>query len=133
MRDTTIFGCVLLVIAAAMAVTHLRSWRRREHGGMADDERAFYGRQFARRLGTSGLVGGIGLLAVISGWTTDVRLIASIWLGALLLLLVMVLMAGVDWLASRRFFLRALQQQALRRNELLAEVRQLREQRARSE
>ncbi len=127
MPETILFAAALMGLSATLVVIHLRAWRKRDHGGLTDEDYLFFRGQFQRRLLTSGLIGVIGLAMLGHFWTLDLRSATILWLGVLSLVGGVLLLALLDWLASRRFVQRHLVEHAQLRQRLLAEAKELRE------
>ncbi len=135
---TAFVSLALLLISAALVITHIRAWRAADHGGLGAAEREFHERRYRRRLQSSLMLGVIGLLVLGDLWLDTIfqdawaRLLY--WSGVGLLLLWLLLLAASDWLASRQHYRGQLDRLQADRDVLRAELERLRrEHRERSE
>ena len=126
MPETALFSALLVALSIVLVVVHLRAWRKRDHGGLTDEDYRFFRGQYYRRLVTSGLIGVIGLTMLGHLALRDLRAISILWLGVLLLVGSVLVLALVDWAASRGFVKRHMAEHAKVREQLLADVQRLR-------
>lgn len=122
---------VVLIGASAIALRrHRVQWHRQRHArGLGDADRGFFYRQYRRRMQVSVMLGicGIGIFLgtnVLSPRAAP-RLFILCWLGTLLLLLWMALLAAADALAIRNHARRDLQHIADQQHVLRAKLRRM--------
>lgn len=99
-----VVGVSLLLASLVLLALHFAAWRRVDHGGLADREREFARRQFRRRLQISGMLGVVGLLMLTTLWAEETSMQLVLWLAMLFALLWVMLMAMIDFWASRSHF-----------------------------
>ncbi len=126
MWSTLLFALSLLATSAVLILWHVLSWRRADHGALADAEYRFYRNQFRRRLQTSALLGLVGLLALADLWIANVVTRAVLWCVILLIVLWTLVLAGSDWLASRLHFQKLLSASAVEHALLKREIEKFR-------
>jgi hypothetical protein len=100
-------GVALVVLGIMFLRRHRRTWSaRRDDAALPDDERRYYGRQYRRRLVTSGLIVLLGVLIPIGDMLLDHRpappavALTLFWIGILLLVLLVLLLGFVDLFAT---------------------------------
>ena len=119
----------LLLCATGLMISHLRTWRRLQQGELEAEEFDYHRRQFRRRTQTSGL---LGLLAVaifvgrLILTTGPPLLVLIFWIGVLLVLGWMALLALVDIWATKHHFGRLRQTYLIEEAKLQAELRRIR-------
>jgi hypothetical protein len=92
---------LLIGLSVLLLAWHLRSWRTADHGGLTEKHYQFHRRQFGRRVAASGLIGLIGLLMAADSWIVHPIAKLAYWSGIAALVVVTMLLALADWLASR--------------------------------
>ncbi len=130
-RETVIAGLVLLALALALGVRQWLERRRREPAATDLDARYFAGRDRRRALSAAlmGLAAGLMLASVRIDprrSRADARLWLLLWVGVLGLTFVLVLLAGLDWVANRGDAIRQRRQLDAEQRALLAEMARLR-------
>lgn len=100
MNGSQWFSLFLLVLSAGMMWFHVNFWRSKRSEGVLDAELQFFWRQFLRRIGTSGLIGLIGLAVLASHAFTNPTTSGFYWYWAGLMTVVIVL--GILALADMR-------------------------------
>jgi hypothetical protein len=123
---TVMVAAALVFASLALSASHLRAWRHASHGGLGEQEQSFHARRFRRRVQASVMLGVIGLLLLGDLWLTDGWPALLYWLGVLLLLVWLLLLAASDWLASRVHFRGQIIRLQNERAVLQAELDQLR-------
>ena len=105
MLYSAIVSGVLLLLVAVLMFLHLRAWRRTKQHTADVEELDYRGRQFRRRMQTSALLG-ILALAILFGpmirgpWW----FVAVFWLGVLLIIAWVSLLALADVVATTVYF-----------------------------
>lgn len=126
------FSALLLVISAGLIWHHIRVWNTAKIDPENLRAIEFARQQYRRRMNASGLVGVVGITVLAGIWIHDPFVAACYWLGVLLLVLWILLLAMFDALHSfsflRRQRRRHLVEQAELQAQLLREIRRLREQ-----
>ena len=117
------FSACLVLLSLALLAWHWSAWRKIDHGGLAQRDQEFFRRQFRRRTLISGMVGVIGLMIACSLWIEETWAQATFWVGVLMALVWMVLLAMMDWWSSRTFYGRDQAVHAAAIEVLKAEVR----------
>jgi hypothetical protein len=126
LTGATLLGCALMAGSALLLLWHLRAWRLADNGALSDVDYQFHRRQFFYRLASSGTIGVIGGLMVGDRWIEAPLIKLAYWGGIAALVLVMVMLALRDWLASRLYFEREATNQAVEHAELRAEIERFR-------
>jgi hypothetical protein len=101
---TVVFALLLVVLSLAMLSFHWAAWRKADHGGLSEREQQFARRQFRRRTQASGMLGAIGLLMLTTQWVEEKSMALALWLAILCAVAWVMLMALIDWWASRAFY-----------------------------
>jgi len=97
---TITFSVLLVGLSLVLLAIHWNTWRKSDHGGLAQREQKFYRQQFRRRIMSSGMLGVTGLVMLGSLWIEQAWALAMLWIGVMLALLWVVLMALLDWWSS---------------------------------
>ncbi|MBM82998.1 MAG: hypothetical protein CMJ78_20745 [Planctomycetaceae bacterium] len=124
-------GVILLVIGGGMMYSHTQSWRRHKNDGSLDDfDRKHYYKRYRRRMQTSGLITLLGILIPIGDapfvWgQRDEVLSSAYWLGVLILLMWIIVMALGDMTSSRLHGNVAMARIRQKQRELEAQVAEL--------
>ncbi|MFO0900693.1 MAG: hypothetical protein U0836_24960 [Pirellulales bacterium] len=100
----TLFALTIVSVAVALIFWNLRSWRAAEQLPADSRERAFARGQFRRRLQTSVLIALLGFALFVGQFVRSVNWIGPYWLGVLLLLGWVVLLALLDIGAIHRYY-----------------------------
>ncbi len=101
MTATYALAAGLILASLGLLGWHLRSWRQTDTGALTDRDYHFHRRQFFRRLLASGLLGIVGLLMFGDTWIVAPIVKLAYWTGIASLVLVTMLLAAIDLLASR--------------------------------
>jgi|GEM_PF-4464401 len=126
MNGTLVLGIALMTASVVLLLCHLRSWRQADNGALSDSDYQFHRRQFLSRLASSGTIGVIGGLMVGDRWI-DAPLVKLVyWAGIAALVVVMVVLAMRDWLASRLYLEREAASHAAEHAQLRAEIERYR-------
>ncbi|QDT63281.1 hypothetical protein [Calycomorphotria hydatis] len=125
-----VFGLFLMAVAGVFIWTHWRTWkRRRDDLTLSDEEFRFHRNQFRRRVQTSGLIFLLGILIPAGDWyferNKDPFVFAIFWIGILLIVLWIVLLAVGDFVSGRLHLMSALRKIERRREALEEEVANL--------
>jgi len=103
--STAIVSAVLLLLAAVMMVLHMRAWRRAKRHTTDVAELDYRGRQFRRRMQTSALLGILGLAIMFGSLIRGPWwFVAIFWVGVLLVLAWLALLALADVVATKLYF-----------------------------
>jgi hypothetical protein len=103
-ESTVVLAAALVLFALVMLGIHWNTWQRADHGGLSDRDRLYYSRQFRRRILSSGMLGLMGLLMLGGLWIEATWAQALFWVGMLLGILAVMLLALTDWWSSRAHF-----------------------------
>ena len=101
---SSLFALVLVAIAVALILWHLQTWRAAQQLPEDSRERAFAGRQFRRRMQTSGMIALLGLALALGQLVTSPVWIGPYWLGVLLLVGWVLLLALLDIGAIHKYY-----------------------------
>jgi hypothetical protein len=101
---TIVFAILLVVLSLVLLAIHWAAWRKSDHGGLSDREQQFARRQFRRRTQISGMLGAIGLLMLTTQWVEEKTMSLALWLAVLCAVAWLILMALIDWWATRAFY-----------------------------
>jgi len=101
---TIVFAILLVVLSLVLLAIHWAAWRKSDHGGLSDREQQFARRQFRRRTQISGMLGAIGLLMLTTQWVEEKTMSLALWLAVLCAVAWLILMALIDWWATRTFY-----------------------------
>lgn len=116
----------LLFCAAAWIVWHVRAWRRVQRQQPEGDELDYRRRQFRRRMQTSVMMALLAA-AILAGQflTRPAWLVLLFWVGVLLVVAWVVLLALVDVWATKHYFGRLRQKYFIEEAKLQAELRRI--------
>jgi hypothetical protein len=127
MLSTLLVAGLLIAVGIGSGCWQVAARRSQLQQALAPYEQDFYARRHRRRLQISGLLGLVALAIVGGLWVHDPLLTGIYWLGVLLLLVWIILLAMVDASASHGFFTRLrarqLADRATLQRELLARHR----------
>ena len=107
MLPTILLGLALLVFSGLLVWTHMRGWRAAVRGDLDERDRLFAWRQFRRRMQSSTMIGIAAVAIMAAPYVTSIAspLLSLFYLlGLFLLVLWIVLLAGVDAIATRRHY-----------------------------
>ncbi len=121
-----LFGLCLCGLSAIMLMRNRAAWRTVDGTERDEGERSFQQRQYRRRGYATALIGVVGLSIILSVWVPDSTAAAFYWIGVILLVCWMALLAVADLIATRSHFNRLLQDQRDERLVLEAELDQIR-------
>jgi hypothetical protein len=93
-----------VVLSLVLLAVHWAAWRKADHGGLAAREQQFAQRQFRRRTLASGMLGAIGMLMLTTQFVAERSMALALWLAILCAVMWLVLMAVIDWWATRSFY-----------------------------
>lgn len=125
--STIVFAILLVVLSLVLLAIHWASWRKSDHGGLAEREQQFARRQFRRRTQASGMLGAIGLLMLTTQFVEERTMALALWLAILCAVLWLILMALIDWWATRAYYGRDEIVNAVQMELLKKEIRQFQE------
>ena len=107
MNSFIFLGVALLVFSGVLIRTHLRSWRSAAQDDLTHRDRLFAWRQFRRRMQSSTMIGMAAVAIMAAPYVTSIAspLLSLFYLlGLFLLVLWIILLAGVDAIATRRHY-----------------------------
>jgi predicted lipid-binding transport protein (Tim44 family) len=127
--SSALISLFLLLCAAGLMVSHVRTWRRVQSQQPEAAERDYHRRQFRRRMQTSAMLGvlavGILLGRLLMSFGAPPLVIFLYWTGVILLVLWLALLAVADMLATKHYFGRLRQDYLIEQAKLQAEVRRI--------
>ena len=100
---TLAFSGFLLLLAAGLAVSHVRAWREDHDRDERAPEHAYARRKYRRRMQVSGMIGVTGLAILIGHLFTDPRVVGIYWMVVMVWVIWIVTLAVADLLDTRRF------------------------------
>lgn len=121
-----ILAAALLVLAAGLIWSHLRTWRRAQAQELEPEEHDYRRRQFRRRMQASAMIGIVGGCLVIGAlipedkWPTA---FVIFWFGVILLVLWIMLLAVGDIVSTRMFVAHMDRERIVEQAKLEAELR----------
>ncbi|MEN6406862.1 MAG: hypothetical protein ABFC77_10350 [Thermoguttaceae bacterium] len=120
-----LISSLLLLVAVVLIVSHVRSWRAFQREPLDAEERDYRWRQFRRRMQTSAMLALLAV-AVLVGYLIPPGFVAlAFWLGVLLLVCWLALLAAVDIWATKHYFGRLTHETLVNKLRLEAELRRL--------
>jgi hypothetical protein len=102
--NTIVFALLLVVLSLVLLAFHWAAWRKSDHGGLSEREQQFTRRQFRRRTQASGMLGAIGLLMITAQSVEEKTMSLALWLAILCAVAWVILMALIDWWATRAYY-----------------------------
>jgi UDP-N-acetylmuramyl pentapeptide phosphotransferase/UDP-N-acetylglucosamine-1-phosphate transferase len=128
--SSVIFVTVLLLLAAAgLMVSHVRTWRVFRQTEIDPEEFDYRRRQFRRRMQTSAMLGvlGVAMLAgyILTLWLRSPAFTLVFWIAILLVLVWTCLLALVDIWATKHHFGRLRDHCLVEQAKLRAEIRRI--------
>lgn len=121
-----LFAAVLLFFSGGWMVWHARSWRSAQGQSLAAREYDFRRRQFRRRMQTSAMVAALALaIAIGPRIVSPPWLVVSFWLGVVLVVFWIGLLALADAVVTRLYYSRLDGECQVERKRLEAELRRL--------
>lgn len=110
----------ILAVAGALVAWHVRAWRRAKSARLSAGDLKFAFEQYRRRMQTSAMLGLVGTLIFAGQWVTAPLAVLLYWLGVVVLIVWIMLLAGADMLATRLHFAQAETEQHLKQVKLHA-------------
>ena len=98
------FAVLLISVSALMVLHHAGTWRRDKMRTLPGVERDFLHRRYRRRVQTSLVIGGLGLIVFGSSWITTPSAVITFWMAALFGVFLLVANAAFDWNDSRTHY-----------------------------
>jgi len=123
---TRLIAAVILLASIGLACWHLRVRRGHRRGELSPAEYDFYRRQFRRRIQVSTMLGVLGVLLAIGSFVELPMVGVLLYVGMLVLVLWILLLALADAVASRAHFSRLRSDYMIERAKLEVEARRLR-------
>ena len=119
---TLAFSGFLLLLAAGLAVSHVRAWREDRDGDERAPEHSYARRKYRRRMQVSGMIGVTGLAILIGHLFTDPRVVGIYWMVVMVWVIWIVTLAVADLLDTRRFLENLHREQLVLNAQLEAEL-----------
>lgn len=94
----------IIAVAAGLLAWHLHSWKAARDSNLTAGELKFAFEQYRRRMQTSAMLAAVGLSIGAGPWITAPLAVLLYWLGVIVLILWIMLLAGADMLATRMHF-----------------------------
>ncbi len=116
-----------------LIVSHVRGWRSLDRLTLEPVEAEYFSRQYWRRLATSTTIGLLGAMVISMHWVRSPLVFTGAILTLMLLVVVTLVLALIDFMSSRRFLQDLVVSQRVRRAELESEVERLRQSQPKSE
>ena len=117
----------LLFAAGLWMARHIQLWRQTRERETDARELDFRRRQFSRRMQTSGLLASLAIAIFTGIWIPGPPLLLTFyWIGVLLLLVWLMVLAAADGLATHVHFSRVRDHYAIEQRRLKAELKRLR-------
>ena len=124
-----LFSLVIVAAAACLCVWHVRVWQRLRQGPLDKAEFDYRRRQFRRRIQANAMLGLLGLSVLGGGVMMALRLnplaITLYWLGVIVVLGWLALLALADMLATKQHYGRIQDRYAVEQARLKVELRRL--------
>ncbi len=120
----------LILMSVSLVWWHFHQWERFRHELTEPRDKDYYRRRLRRRVQTSGMVGVLGVVMILGLLVPGHQfpwLYVFIWIGALLLLAWIVLLALADWVASYQYHTQLRNDLLVNRAVLEAQVRRARQ------
>ena len=111
---------VIVGVAVALLVRHARVWQRARTANLSAGELQFSFAQYRRRMQTSTMLAVVGGMIGGGPWVVAPLAVLLYWLGVIVLVVWIVLLAGADMLATRMHFAQLETEQHLRQIKLHA-------------
>ncbi len=112
----------ILIVAGVLVAWHVRTWRVAKGARLSAGELKFAFEQYRRRMQTSAMLGFVGGLIVGGPWVVAPLAVLLYWLGVVVLIVWIMLLAGADMLATRMHYAQAETEAHLRQVKLQAEL-----------
>src|SRR3989304_748239 len=102
--SSLLMSLLLFLAALGLMYWHVKSWHAARQSDLSPNELDFYRRQFRRRMQTSAMLGFLAL-AILAGefltrWVNSQLFFGLYWVGTLLLVIWVALLAGVEILGA---------------------------------
>ena len=129
--SSLLISSFLLLCAAGLMASHVRSWRNvlRQRQGLDSREFDYRRRQFRRRMQTSAMLGLLAVAMLVGQLLKWLRLpplaIFVFWAGVLLLVAWLALLAVADIVATKHYFGRLRRDYLIEHAKLQAELRRI--------
>ncbi|MEX2185981.1 MAG: hypothetical protein WD875_04265 [Pirellulales bacterium] len=94
----------ILAVAAVLVAWHVRAWRSAKAARFSAAELKFAFEQYRRRMQTSVMLGLVGALILGGPWISAPLAVLLYWLGVVVLILWIMLLASADVLATRMHY-----------------------------
>jgi hypothetical protein len=94
----------IIAVAGGLIAWHIHTWNAARSANLTAGELKFAFEQYRRRMQTSAMLAAVGLLIGAGPWITAPLAVLLYWLGVIVLILWIMLLAGADMLATRMHF-----------------------------
>jgi len=121
-----LFGLFLIAIAALMLKRNKTAWLAAQADGLEEREHDFLYRQYRRRMQANWMVAIVGAAIALGVWVTEPLVAAAYWLGVVLVVGWMALLAVADLVTTRMYYGRLHREQLDERALLEAQLDQIR-------
>ena len=125
MIPTISFSLLLLATSLGLMWLHWRTWRTLRDLPLSEEDTEFSWRQFRRRMQTSAMIGIVGLAIFAGLWVQPTLWIVFYWLGVILLVGWVGLLAVADIVSTRLHYSRLHRQQLAEQSGLRNKLRHL--------
>ena len=98
------FGVLLIGLSALLTWSTERSWRRNKRRDISDTDWTYFFRQRRRRLNTNIIISIVGFAMLGGSWIVKPLWFGIYWFCVVLLVFWIIVLAGVDFLATRAYY-----------------------------
>jgi len=121
-----LYGSALIAASALLIALHRRSLRDARRDGADSADGQFAHRQFRRRVTTSALLGLVGVAMIVGYWLPASIVSVYFWGVVMLVVLIIMILAVIDLLKTRRHYAELQQANRRRQGELESQIDQMR-------
>ncbi len=121
-----LFGLFVIAVAAMLLIRNAMYWHSTQAAEMDERERDFLRRQYRRRTQANAIIAIVGVAIILGVWLTDSVMVAAYWMGMVLLVGWMAMLAIIDLVSARTHYGRLHQDQLEARALLEEELREIR-------
>ena len=112
------FGILLIALSGLLTWTTETSWRKDKQRELSETDWSYLNTRRRRRLQTNIMISLVGVAIIVGIWIVEPLWIGIYWCCVVLLVMWIILLAGVDFLATRTYY-RQLRDQASVERQLL--------------
>jgi hypothetical protein len=110
----------IIAAAGSLIAWHVHTWKAARFANLTAGELKFAWEQYRWRMQTSAMLAAVGLLIGAGPWIAAPLAVLLYWLGVIVLILWIMLLAGADMLATRMHFSQIETEQSIRQVKLHA-------------